>query len=691
MKRVGKYLLSIILFFIIVLIGGGIFIYIEGPNYALQKIKFLAKEKYQIDLEFKSASVESLNKITVNDIIVKNENLNLSIHKLIIQYHWNWNLKKLTIENILIDQPQFKLLIALDTPPPPKNETSKSNDQLKFLEDLINEPLQNLDVQRISINQLSGQFRSESLFASQKVEIILGKTDFNLNLALIKKKLKLNFELKVNGITNFLYSDQFKSLKTTIKSFNFLSQIDIYKENYWTSNVDLSTLSFEFEKFLYKSNFQKITELEYISFANLKSSMQLQSNFLSQSLGLLEDLKPQSVKWNLELKVEGQNGAYAKNGNLNFHSKGVLTNAQPSLKTLQLPFDWETEFNFQGGPFYYENQNTKISLTAKIKNLTSIFNLQTLNNNLLNFLVKSELHKNTTQLKGVLKSSIPKIGGLINIPFTLILTPEKKLNHYLLQWSSIVSLQNINYKNDKFQIKNLNGEFPITEKIYINLNDLSFNSLRFSQLTVQNPFERVDYQRADPFVRLAKPIRIERLFWFDKDIGSFKGIINLNQNLLSIHSFDFDLYSGSVTGEIFIDLNHDNKRFGFLGRFTHLDLATLLPSKFIKSNTQALPLSGRAGLVFSLNRRTLDGRLDISKIGGPQVITLINVLDPNYLDVKFNKIRMWLEKGYPNSILMLFHDGNLDLDLSISAFNLTKQQSVEGISIQSFIDKAIDK
>jgi len=77
-------------------------------------------------------------------------------------------------------------------------------------------------------------------------------------------------------------------------------------------------------------------------------------------------------------------------------------------------------------------------------------------------------------------------------------------------------------------------------------------------------------------------------------------------------------------------------------------------------------------------------------MGGKQLTTFINLVDPHYLDEKMNKVRSWLEVGYPTQINLGFHEGTMDMALDIMAFGINKHQNVNGISIQSFINKALE-
>jgi hypothetical protein len=129
--------------------------------------------------------------------------------------------------------------------------------------------------------------------------------------------------------------------------------------------------------------------------------------------------------------------------------------------------------------------------------------------------------------------------------------------------------------------------------------------------------------------------------------------------MLAAHQFDLDLASGRLSGELFLDVHPGTFEFGMLSRLTALDLAEALPERFLaRMPAGEKRLSGRSGFVVDLNRSSIDGRVNLTEVGGPQLTALVNLLDPAYEDEKMNKVRTLLTYGYPTAVGLAFADGS---------------------------------
>jgi hypothetical protein len=99
-------------------------------------------------------------------------------------------------------------------------------------------------------------------------------------------------------------------------------------------------------------------------------------------------------------------------------------------------------------------------------------------------------------------------------------------------------------------------------------------------------------------------------------------------------------------------------------------------------------VSMRSGFVLGLNHATIDGRVDITEIGGPQLVAMINVLDPNYEDEKMNKVRGLLDIGYPTSVGLKFAEGYMDMDIGLDILGLKQMENIHEIPIASMVSTA---
>ncbi len=309
-----------------------------------------------------------------------------------------------------------------------------------------------------------------------------------------------------------------------------------------------------------------------------------------------------------------------------------------------------------------------------------------------------DIFKKTGSMRSEFKLRLPKgfaplvghqIQGDIAIPTSLVLRPldtTKGASQIIeISLGGVVDLQNLSWKKEQMSFSGLTGRIPFNEKLV-----WDGSHLRFSHQLKQNPFERVDFERVRPMLQGTEGLRISQIQWEDRRFGPFIGFFSVRQNMLFAHQFDLNMGSGTVHGQMFLDANPSNLAIGILSRLTALDVREILPKKFL---TRIPPgparLAGRTGVVVDLNRLTVDGRMDITEIGGSQLIALINVLDPLYEDDKMNKVRSLLQVGYPTGIELAFAEGYMNMDIALSALGLTKRQSVRGIPISTLLANRI--
>jgi hypothetical protein len=246
-----------------------------------------------------------------------------------------------------------------------------------------------------------------------------------------------------------------------------------------------------------------------------------------------------------------------------------------------------------------------------------------------------------------------------------------------------IQLEHFQFKTQNVAMDEISGELPVSENIKL-------SPFGFVRLLTENPFERVQFEQIRPLLNESHPLRIERIHWLEKQYGPLIGFASLDQNRFFIHQLDLNMLAGQVYGEMFADIEPHSLQAGFLGRISNLDLAIVLPKKFTKrQQVQSNILSARAGLVLNVNKNSLTGRLDVTKLGSEQLISLMNTLDPDYKNEKFNKMRGLLKLGYPTGIFAAFANGYMDLGVDLSLIGLNNHQSLNAIPISSLIAKSL--
>lgn len=247
-------------------------------------------------------------------------------------------------------------------------------------------------------------------------------------------------------------------------------------------------------------------------------------------------------------------------------------------------------------------------------------------------------------------------------------------------------LEQFSWNRDSVKLSGISGRLPFSERL-----QWDGKSLRFSHLISPNPFERVDFERVRPLLQGSQSLLIRKIQWEDKSYGPLIGFFSIKQNMVSLHQFDLDLISGRAFGQMYFNAHPSSLEIGSLTRITNLDLHETLPKKFqARVPADDKKLSARSGFVLGLKRSSLDGRMDVTEVGGSQLIALLSVLDPTYEDEKLNKVRGLLQKGYPTELSLNFQDGYLDLDIALNILGLSNRQRLRHIPISSLVQKATE-
>ena len=335
----------------------------------------------------------------------------------------------------------------------------------------------------------------------------------------------------------------------------------------------------------------------------------------------------------------------------------------------------------------------KMKLAAKIQQ-QSFFSLDqfqfTLNQDLVKVTADGSGNLKTKDLQIQMNSKLlfpknfpevmgQKLSGEINVPLSIAVRRGRDLS-----FDGTLDLKDVGAMKADIGIESLTGRIPFSEHF---IQDLG--QIRFTELVTQNAFERVNFERLRPLLQSSDQISIRKIHWQEKVYGPLIGFVSIRQNMLLLHEFNLDLGSaGSLYGEMFFDAYPKNLQFGLLSRVTGVDLAQILPKKFLKKIPDGdKTISARTGFIFSINKAILDGRIDITQIGSAQMITLINVLDPQFQDDKMNKLRSLLELGYPTAVAMNFNQGYLDLDVALNVLGISQDESLRSIPLSGFLLK----
>ena len=230
-------------------------------------------------------------------------------------------------------------------------------------------------------------------------------------------------------------------------------------------------------------------------------------------------------------------------------------------------------------------------------------------------------------------------------------------------------------------LKNLNGKVNISEE----LRKDAESKIRFQYLKTQSPFARVDYENLSPFIGEKNQMGFESLTWRHLVVGPLIASFEIQQNLVVLNDLKVDLLGGSALGRFFLDLDPKIPKVGFLGRFSAIIPEMIKAPELRTPQKDWTTMAGRAAVVFEIRKRLTTGRIDMTTLGKQQLMSLLDVLDPNGADEQIGMARTALRAAYPKFVNMDFGQGLMDLTVGLGGV-VTTDMSIRSIPLSNMIN-----
>lgn len=213
------------------------------------------------------------------------------------------------------------------------------------------------------------------------------------------------------------------------------------------------------------------------------------------------------------------------------------------------------------------------------------------------------------------------------------------------------------------RIEGLSGYITLDQDLELT----SDNTLRFSYLLTPETFQRVDFNRVAPFLGGRDEFTIQQMAIGPLTLGPLRATVPIEQNLLRIQDFRLAVLGGDMAGQFYLDITPGAWRLGLLSRISQMDLRPLLPEHLQRS--EAAPVNARTAVEFDLDRRLLEGRIDITEINRAQLLQLLDLIDPDQRDAQIGLARSTLRLAHPRWLTAEMQNGLLDLSLGLSIFD----------------------
>ena len=229
-------------------------------------------------------------------------------------------------------------------------------------------------------------------------------------------------------------------------------------------------------------------------------------------------------------------------------------------------------------------------------------------------------------------------------------------------------------------VRNAQGSVQIFEELALDKK----GKIGFLYLNSQNPFVRVDYESVEPYVGNPTVLAIEKVRFKHIELGPIVENFEVRQNLVYLNDFKADLLGGSALGRLYFDLHPERLQLGFLGRFSNLQ-PELLKEPGRRQKGEKAVLSGRMGTSFDIRQRLAAGRIDITAIGKQQLMSLLDVLDPEYKDSQIGMARRGIQVAYPRFVAISMNQGLMDLTIGLGGI-ISKDIVIRSIPLSALIN-----
>ena len=283
---------------------------------------------------------------------------------------------------------------------------------------------------------------------------------------------------------------------------------------------------------------------------------------------------------------------------------------------------------------------------------------------------------------GSLKSQLPvgrtvaglKGSGSFELPFNITLYDKK-----VLALQSEPHFNNLSFTYGDIQVVGMDGKINLAEELSID----DKGRIGFLYLNTQNPFTRVDFENIDPYLGQRINLNINKIRYKHIIAGPIIENFELRQNLILLNDVKANLLNGSALGRVFVDLHPERLQLGFLGRFSNINPELL--KEPARRRTSVDVLSGRAAANFDIRKRLATGRVDVTSIGRNQLLSMIDVLDPDYKDTQMMTARRALQVSYPNLVAIAMEQGLMDLRIGLGGA-VSSDITIRSIPLSAFIN-----
>jgi hypothetical protein len=222
-------------------------------------------------------------------------------------------------------------------------------------------------------------------------------------------------------------------------------------------------------------------------------------------------------------------------------------------------------------------------------------------------------------------------------------------------------------------LESVDGEIPISADVAV--DGQSVTLLRGAEL---NPFSLHRFADQHPLLSRSSFLSVGSIASPAVSIAPLAGNLKIEQNVVSLGQLEMGYRGGHVSGECVLDWDGEDSTLGLHVRAVGV------------RSSHGEPFDGNAALLISASERSIDGRIEILRIGSRHLLDLLDVQDPLRVDPATNRIRGALAFGYPDRARVQFDHGFASMRVTFGGLaRFLSVGDLRGIPTGPLIDKML--
>ncbi len=223
------------------------------------------------------------------------------------------------------------------------------------------------------------------------------------------------------------------------------------------------------------------------------------------------------------------------------------------------------------------------------------------------------------------------------------------------------------------EVQGADGEVPIKVELALGHGGYALKHLR-----TRSPYSTLRFTDQHPLQRRSSALSIERVTSPFLSIAPLAGNLEVDHGMISLRQFEMGVRGGIVTGQGDLDVDGPRSTLDLHLRATGVQSA------------HGEPLDGNVAVVITAADRSVEGRIEILRIGERQLLDLLDAQDPTHVDPAINGIRSALHFGHVDRLRVVFNHGFASAHLELGGLaRFFRISDIEGMPVGPIVDRLL--